>query len=97
MGRWPREFSRSAPSRTRPSGESLHPHLVNSGLPERWGRDGQVESADTIHIYSSDETVAQSLKQLVGKSVKVKGNPFGAHTAHHHAPIVMEITEINSN
>ena len=58
---------------------------------------GQVESADTIHIYSSDETVAQSLKQLVGKSVKVKGNPFGAHTAHHHAPIVMEITEIDSN
>ena len=42
----------------------------------------KVESADTIHIYSSDETVAQSLKQLVGKSAKVKGNPFGAHTAH---------------
>ena len=57
----------------------------------------KVESADTIHIYSSDETVAQSLKQLVGKSVKVKGDPFGAHTAHHHAPIVMEITEIDSN
>ena len=53
-----------------------------------------VESAETIHIYSSDETV---LKQLVGKSVKVKGDPFGAHTAHHHAPIVMEITEIDSN
>ena len=32
----------------------------------------KVESADTIHIYASDETVAQSLKQLVGKSVKVK-------------------------
>jgi hypothetical protein len=55
-----------------------------------------VSSADTIHIYSSDEAVAQSLKQDVGKKVKVKGSPFGAITAHHHAPIVMEITEIDS-
>ena len=54
-----------------------------------------VPSADTIHIYSSDETVAQSLKQFVGKSVQVRGNPFGAHTAHHHAPIVMDISEID--
>ena len=57
----------------------------------------KVSSTDAIPIYSSDEIVAQSLKQLVGKSVKVKGNPFGAHTAHHHAPIVMEIAEIDSN
>jgi hypothetical protein len=42
-------------------------------------------SADAIQIYSSDEAVAQSLKQLVGKKVKVKGNPFGAITAHRHA------------
>ena len=54
-----------------------------------------VPSADTIHIYSSDETVAQSLKQFVGKSVQGRGNPFGAHTAHHHAPIVMDISEID--
>jgi hypothetical protein len=38
----------------------------------------KVSSADTIHIYSSDEAIAQSLKQLVGKKVKVKGSPFGA-------------------
>src|SRR4029450_6616433 len=57
----------------------------------------KVSSTDAIQIYSSDEIVAQSLKQLVGKSVKVKGNPFGAHTAHHHAPIVMEIAEIDSS
>jgi hypothetical protein len=29
----------------------------------------KVSSADTIHIYSSDEAIAQSLKQLVGKKV----------------------------
>jgi hypothetical protein len=55
----------------------------------------KVPSADTVHIYSSDETVAQSLKQFVGKSVQVRGNAFGAHTAHHHAPIVMDISEID--
>jgi hypothetical protein len=57
----------------------------------------KLSSTDAIQIYSSNETVAQSLKQLVGKSVKVKGNPFGAHTAHNHEPIVMEIAEIDSN
>jgi hypothetical protein len=57
----------------------------------------QVSSADAIQVYSSDEAVAQSLKQLVGRNVTVKGNPFGAHTAHHHAPIVMEITEVDSD
>jgi uncharacterized protein DUF4431 len=57
----------------------------------------KVSSADTIHVYSSDEAVAQSLKQLVGKHVKVTGNSFGAHTAHHHAPIVMEVSEIDEN
>jgi hypothetical protein len=57
----------------------------------------KVSSADTIHVYSSDEAVAQSLKQLVGKKVKVKGNAFRAITAHHHAPIVMEISEIEAD
>ena len=50
----------------------------------------KVSSADTIHVYSSDEAVAQSL--LVGKKVKVKGHAFGAITVHHHAP--MESSEI---
>jgi hypothetical protein len=26
--------------------------------------------------------------------VKVSGNPFAAHTAHHHAPIVMRVQTI---
>ena len=29
----------------------------------------KVSSADTIHVYSSDEAVAQSLKQLVGMEI----------------------------
>src|SRR3989304_7860245 len=54
-----------------------------------------VESTTTIHIFSSDDAVAKSLKQFVGKSVRVRGTPFGAHTAHHHAPIVMDVSEID--
>jgi hypothetical protein len=38
----------------------------------------KVWRADTIHVYSSDEAVAQSLKQLDGKKVKVsRGNRHG--------------------
>jgi len=54
-----------------------------------------VEDVETIHIYSFDEPVAAALEQFVGKDVQVRGTPFGAHTAHHHAPIVMDVSEID--
>jgi hypothetical protein len=33
--------------------------------------------------------------RLVGKPVAVRGSPFTAHTSHHHAPIVMQVSEIS--
>jgi hypothetical protein len=36
------------------------------------------------------------IDRCLGKDVMVRGRPFGAHTAHHHAPIVMEISEIDA-
>lgn len=54
-----------------------------------------VGPTSTIHIYSSDETVHAQIQPFAGKTVLVRGRPFGAHTAHHHAPIVMDITEID--
>ncbi|HMK40224.1 MAG TPA: DUF4431 domain-containing protein [Methyloceanibacter sp.] len=48
----------------------------------------------TVQIFSSNDQVAQILKNFVGKDVFVQGAPFGAHTTHHHAPIVMDITGI---
>jgi hypothetical protein len=56
-----------------------------------------VEEAETIHLYSSDDAITRNLKQFVGKDVLVRGTPFGAHTAHHHAPIVMDVSEIDEN
>ena len=54
-----------------------------------------VDNAETIHVYSFDEALSAALERLVGKDVQVRGTPFGAHTAHHHAPIVMDISEID--
>lgn len=56
----------------------------------------QVRSANTIHLYSSDGDLHERLNGLVGMTVFVRGRPFGAHTAHHHAPIVMDISEIDT-
>jgi hypothetical protein len=55
------------------------------------------EKVGEIQIFSSDDAVAQTIKSHVGEDVFVQGTPFGAHTAHHHAPIVMDITGIQTN
>jgi hypothetical protein len=52
------------------------------------------EKVGKIQIFSSNGQMAQSIKNFVGKDVFVQGAPFGAHTAHHHAPIVMDISGI---
>ncbi len=53
-----------------------------------------VQGARTIHLYSSDDSVNRIIKRFVGKTVLVRGRAFGAATMHHHAPIVMDISEI---
>jgi hypothetical protein len=57
--------------------------------------DEAVKSTRTIHVFAADEKLQQVLRKLVGKTVVLRGNPFAAHTAHHHAPIMMQVTEIN--
>jgi len=56
--------------------------------------DDNVKSTRKIHIAPQDERLQPAFRRLVGKTVVVSGNPFAAHTAHHHAPIVMLVTEI---
>ncbi len=53
-----------------------------------------VKATRTIHVYPSDEKDEPAFRRLVGKMVTVSGNPFAAHTAHHHAPIVMRVEDI---
>jgi hypothetical protein len=57
----------------------------------------QNEKIGEIQIMSSNDTIAPKIKDFVGKDIFVQGSPFGAHTAHHHAPIVMDITGIDVN
>ena len=54
----------------------------------------KVKRTTRIHVYPHDAKLDATMRGLVGKAVRVKGSPFGQHTAHHHAPIVMEIAEI---
>jgi hypothetical protein len=56
--------------------------------------DEAVGSARTMQVFPDDEKLAPAFRRLIGKMVTVRGNPFAAMTAHHHAPIVMGVTEI---
>lgn len=58
--------------------------------------DDSVSSTKTVHIFSSDDTVHQQIAGFVGQAIVVRGRPFPSHTAHHHAPVVMDITAINA-
>jgi hypothetical protein len=55
----------------------------------------KVEKTDRIHVFAFEVPLFQRLKRFVGKNVVVHGSPFGEHTAHHHAPIVMRISKID--
>lgn len=57
--------------------------------------DEAVKRARTIHVFPADEKLQPAFGRLVGNTVVVRGSPFIAHTAHHHAPIVMQVVEIN--
>jgi hypothetical protein len=57
--------------------------------------DDNVKKTSTIHIFSTQDTVANQIARFVGKSISVRGRPFAAHTSHHHAPIVMDISAID--
>jgi Domain of unknown function (DUF4431) len=70
--------------------------LASNACLDANNRDQAVRRARTIHIFPADEKLRPAFRRLVGKTVVVRGSPFIAHTAHHHAPIVMQVTEINA-
>jgi len=69
-------------------------HLDEAACLEGSDASDKVEHARIVHIFSTKKDVNKRIKRFVGKSVSVRGKPFGALTAHHHAPIVMDITSI---
>jgi len=79
------------------AGRPERPYILTLQTPACLTADDQQDNVSktlTIHIFSSQDTVAGQIARFVGKSVWVSGRPFPAHTAHHHAPIVMDISAI---
>ena len=59
--------------------------------------DRQIDRIQIFPEYSDkkDHTLGESLRSLIGKHVVVVGkSPFGAHTGHHHAPLLSPISRI---
>jgi hypothetical protein len=57
----------------------------------------QIDRIQIFPAYEDRENPAlwKELRSSVGKFVAVEGSePFGAHTGHHHAPLLMPITKI---
>ena len=81
------------------AGRPQRPYIVTLSSPAcltATDPEDSVKNTRTVHIFSTDEKVHATIAGLVGKAVRVRGTPFPAHTGHHHAPIVMDITEINA-
>jgi hypothetical protein len=56
----------------------------------------KIESTLKIHVFSMDKAVDRRLRAPIGCQIRVLGWPFGEHTRHHRAPIVMRVTEVKA-
>jgi hypothetical protein len=56
----------------------------------------KIESTLKIHVFSMDKAVDRRLRASIGRQIRVLGWPFGEHTRHHRAPIVMRVTEVKA-
>ena len=56
----------------------------------------KIDSTLKIHVFSMDKAIDHSLRANIGRQIRVLGWPFGEHTAHHRAPIVMRVTAVKA-
>jgi hypothetical protein len=52
----------------------------------------KIDSTLKIHVFSMDKARQGGPRASMGRQIRVLGSPFGEHTAHHRAPIVMRVT-----
>src|SRR6478672_5374495 len=88
------------------SAKAIHPSpLTFSRWPSRFvpaGMNLSIRAIGSVRFRffpeSSDKAapaLSRDLRRWVGKRVVVEGtSPFGAHTGHHHAPLLLPITRI---
>lgn len=56
----------------------------------------KIDSTLKIHVFSMDKAIQGRLRASIGRQIRVLGWPFGEHTAHHRAPIVMRVTALKA-
>jgi len=49
---------------------------------------------DRVHVSTSDEAMLGVFKASVGRTVTLRGEAFGAHAGHHHAPLVLMADQV---
>jgi hypothetical protein len=59
------------------------------------------QRVDQVQIFPSDPAVDaglwKALRGLIGRRIRVEGrSAFGAHTGHHHAPLLLPITRVTA-
>jgi hypothetical protein len=62
-------------------------------------RDDEIENADdvrTIELRTSDRTLKQEMRRLVGKTVFIRGTASAGLTAWFYSPIVIDISELEA-
>lgn len=71
-----------------PARGKTHPYILRLDKP-RCAAGVDEDSVSELHLASMEDV---PLKSLVGKHVRVSGDPFAAHTAWHARPIVLMTT-----
>jgi hypothetical protein len=71
-----------------PSRGKTHPYILRLDTP-RCANGAEESTVSELHLAATDDV---DLKPLVGKRVRVSGDPFVAHTAWHARPIVLMTT-----
>jgi Domain of unknown function (DUF4431) len=82
--------------RRRSSRDRTDPHHAISDLSFGAGQEDNVKPTRKLHVYANDTAMHRKLQAFVGKGVRVTGEVFAAHTAHHHAPIVMDVKRVET-
>ncbi len=55
-----------------------------------------VEETTELHVFGANDAVHGAIVKLVGQDVHLRGRFMGAHTQHHKAPILMEVSEADT-
>ncbi len=53
------------------------------------------QSFNRVHLFTSNDRIRPRLRAAVGRRVRITGSGFAAHTAHHHAPLVVDVGSIS--